>query len=180
MSLGPRNILATVQATVRLTDAENVADFKNALDGRIQALSNVNALFVKTRWLGAELHDLITQELAPFRRGDGKRVSIEGPALLLETNAAQIIAVIFHELATNAAKYGALSVKDGRIVIAWSRSENGSLVLSWTETGGPIVAVPAHQGFGTRVMTAMIRQAKGEMQLDWQPAGIVCEIILPI
>jgi PAS domain S-box-containing protein len=175
-----RNILATVQATVRLTKAENVADFKSAIEGRIQALANVNALFVKSRWLGAELHDLVTQELAPFRRDDGKRVSIEGPALILEPNAAQIIAVIFHELATNAAKYGALSVKEGRIFIVWSRSANGSLVLRWTEAGGPIVAVPTREGFGTRVMTAMIRQAKGEMKLDWRPAGMVCEIVLPI
>jgi PAS domain S-box-containing protein len=175
-----RNILATVQATVRLTEAESVADYKSSIDGRIQALANVNALFVKSRWLGAELHDLVTQELAPFRKGDGKRVNIEGPALLLEPNAAQIIAVIFHELATNAAKYGALSVKDGRIFIVWRRSANGSLVLRWTETGGPIVTLPAHEGFGTRVMAAMIRQAKGKMQFDWDPAGIVCEIVLPI
>ena len=115
-----KNILTTVQATVRLTQAENVADFRSAIDGRIQALANVNALFVESRWLGAELHDLVTQELAPYRRADGTRVGIEGPALLLEPNAAQAIAVIFHELATNAAKYGALSVKDGRVFITWS------------------------------------------------------------
>jgi PAS domain S-box-containing protein len=174
-----KNILTTVQATVRLTQAENVADFKSAIEGRIQALANVNALFVASRWLGAELHELVTQELAPYRRGDGKRVGIEGPALLLEPNAAQTIAVIFHELATNAAKYGALSVKDGRISIVWSRSTSGSLVLSWTEAGGPTVTVPAHEGFGTRVMKAIIRQADGELRLGWHPTGIVCEIVLP-
>ena len=175
-----KNILTTVQATVRLTRAETVEDFRIAIDGRIQALANVNALFVESRWLGAELHDLVTQELAPYRRGDGTRIGIEGPALLLEPNAAQVIAVIFHELATNAAKYGALSVKDGRVLITWSRSANGSLVLSWTETGGPIVTVQAHEGFGTRVMRAMTRQANGEIRLDWPPTGIVCEIVLPI
>jgi PAS domain S-box-containing protein len=175
-----KNILATVQATVRLTQAENVADFKSAIDGRIQALANVNSLFVESRWSGAELNDLVTQELVPYRRGDGTRVGIEGAALVLEPNAAQAIAVILHELATNAAKYGALSVKDGRIVVAWSRSENGSLVLSWTETGGPTVTVPPHEGFGTRAMRAMTRQANGEMRLDWRPDGMVCEIILPI
>jgi PAS domain S-box-containing protein len=176
-----KNILATVQATVRLTQAETVADFKNAIDGRIQALANVNALFVKSRWVGAELHDLITQELAPYRKGDGTRVAIEGPALLLEPNAAQAIAVICHELATNAAKYGALSAKDGRVRIAWGRSTNGSLGLSWTETGGPsVVTTPVHEGFGTRVIRAMLRQADGQMRLDWNAAGIVCEIVLPI
>jgi PAS domain S-box-containing protein len=175
-----KNILQTVQATVRLTRAENVADFKSAIEGRIRALANVNNLFVESRWSGAELHDLVTQELAPYRRGDGARVAIEGPALVLEPNAAQMIAVILHELATNAAKYGALSVEEGRIFIAWSRSPNGSLVLSWTETGGPAVTVPAQEGFGARVMRAMIRQAKGEMRFDWHPAGMVCEIVLPI
>lgn len=169
-----------MQATVRLTQADNVADFKSAIEGRIQALANVNALFVESRWLGAELHDLVSQDFAPYRRGDGTRVSIEGPALLLEPNAAQTIAVIFHELATNAAKYGALSDKDGRIVVAWSRSANRSLVLSWTEAGGPAVTVPAHEGFGTRVMKAMIRQADGEIRLDWHPAGLVCEIVIPL
>jgi PAS domain S-box-containing protein len=175
-----KNILQTVQATVRLTRAENVADFKSAIEGRIKALANVNALFVESRWAGAELHDLVTQELAPYRRGDGTRVAIEGPQLVLEPNLAQTVAVIFHELATNAAKHGALSVEEGRILIAWSRSANGSLVLSWTETGGPTVTVPTHEGFGTRVMGAMIRQANGEMRLDWHPAGVVCEIVLPI
>jgi PAS domain S-box-containing protein len=175
-----KNILMTVQATVQLTKAENVADFKSAILGRIQALADVNALFVESRWLGAELHDLVTQELSPYRRGEGKRVNIDGPALLLEPNVAQTIAVTFHELATNAAKYGALSVEEGRIFVSWRRSGNRSLVLSWTETGGPAVTVPAHEGFGTRVMTAMTHQANGEMRLDWQPAGLVCEIVLPI
>ena len=175
-----KNILTTVQATVQLTKAENIADFKSAIDGRILALSNVHNLFVESRWIGAKLHDLITQELAPYRGHDGKRVSIEGPALLLEPNLAQTIAVILHELATNAAKYGALSVKDGRIFIALSRSANGGLVISWTEAGGPTVTAPAHEGFGTRVMTAMTREANGEMRLDWRAARIVCEIILPI
>ena len=175
-----KNILATVQATVQLTRAENIADFKNAIDGRILALSNVHNLFVESRWSGAELNDLVTQELAPYRRHDGKRVSIEGPAVLLEPDVAQTIAVILHELATNAVKYGALSVTDGRIFLGWSRSANGSLVINWTETDGPTVSAPMHEGFGTRVMTAMIREASGKMRLDWRPAGIVCEIVLPI
>lgn len=169
-----------MQATVRLTKAENIADFKNAIDGRILALSNVHNLFVESRWSGAELNDLVTQKLAPYRRHDGKRVSIEGPAVLLEPDVAQTIAMILHELATNAVKYGALSVTDGRIFLGWSRSANGSLVINWTETDGPTVSAPMHEGFGTRVMTAMIREASGKMRLDWRPAGIVCEIVLPI
>jgi PAS domain S-box-containing protein len=175
-----KNILTTVQAAVRLTKAENVADFKEAIDGRIQAIANVHNLFVASRWAGAELHELITQELSPYRRADGKRVGIEGPEVLLEPSAAQIVAVIFHELATNAAKYGALSAKDGRIVVAWSRSANGRLVLSWTEAGGPTVTVPTHEGFGTRAISAMVHQTKGEIRFDWRLEGLVCEIAIPL
>ncbi len=175
-----KNVLATVQAIVNLTEAETVADFKNAVEGRLQALANVHTLFVESRWSGAELHDLITKELVPYLKGDGTRVAIEGPALKLETSTAQTIAVVFHELATNAVKYGALSVRKGRIGVSWTRPQIGRLVVRWTETGGPAVTPPTRNGFGTRVMTNMIHQAKGEIGFDWQPAGLACEIALPI
>jgi two-component sensor histidine kinase len=175
-----KNILATVQATVHLTEAETVAEFKKALEGRLQALANVHTLFVESRWSGAELQELITKELAPYRKGDGTRIAVEGPALVLEPGTAQTIAVLFHELATNAAKYGALSVSKGRVGVSWTHPEIGRLVLRWTETGGPAVSPPTRKGFGTRVMTSMIRQARGEIGFDWHPAGLACQIALPI
>ena len=175
-----KNVLATVQAIVNLTEAESVADFKNAVEGRLQALANVHTLFVESRWSGAELHDLITKELAPFRKGDGTRVAIEGPALKLEPSTAQTIAVVFHELTTNAIKYGALSVRNGRIGVSWAPPENGRLVVRWTETGGPAVTQPTRKGFGTRVMMNMIRQVGGEIGFEWHAAGLACEIALPI
>jgi len=175
-----RNVLATVQATVHLTEAKTVAEYKTAIEGRIQALANVHSLFIESRWTGAELHELIAKELAPFRKGDGTRIAIEGPALVLETSMAQTIAVVFHELATNAGKYGALSVSEGRIGVSWAHPEIGRLVLRWTETGGPAVSRPNRKGFGTRVMTSMIHQAGGEIRFDWRPAGLACEVILPI
>jgi PAS domain S-box-containing protein len=175
-----KNILTTVQATVHLTQAENVADFKKAIEGRIQALATVNRLFVESRWAGAELRNLITEELAPYRRTDSARVSIEGLNAMLEPSTAQAIAVICHELATNAAKYGALSVEGGRIAIAWKTATDGRLVLNWTETGGPAVNVPTHEGFGARVVGRMIQQAKGEIRFDWRPEGLACEIVIRV
>jgi PAS domain S-box-containing protein len=175
-----RNILATVQATVHLTEAKTVSEFKTALEGRLQALANVHSLFVETRWTGADLHDLISKELVPFRKGDGTRVSIEGPALVLEPSSAQTIAVLFHELATNAAKYGALSVSTGRISISWWHSETRPLVLRWAETGGPAISPPNRKGFGTKVITGMLHQTKGHITFDWQPTGLICEVTLPI
>jgi PAS domain S-box-containing protein len=175
-----KNVLATVQATVRLTEAETVAEFKNAIEGRLLALANVHTLFVESRWVGAELHDLINKELSPYRKGDGTRVAIEGPALVLEPSSAQTIAVVSHELATNAVKYGALSVNTGRIVISWTNPERGQLVLRWTESGGPPVTTPTRKGFGTRVMASMIHHARGEIRFNWHPAGLACEIAFPI
>jgi two-component sensor histidine kinase len=85
-----------------------------------------------------------------------------------------------HELATNAAKYGALSVPQGRVRVEWSRAADGRLVLRWTETGGPLVIPPTRQGFGTRVMDSMIRgQVKGDVYFDWRAEGLACEITLP-
>jgi PAS domain S-box-containing protein len=175
-----RNVLATVQATVHLTEAKTVSEYKTAIEGRIQALANVHSLFIESRWTGAELRELIAKELAPFRKGDGTRIAIEGPALVLETSMAQTIAVVFHELATNAGKYGALSATKGRIGVSWAHPEIGRLVLCWTETGGPAVSRPNRKGFGTRVMTSMIHQAGGEIRFDWRPAGLACEVILSI
>jgi PAS domain S-box-containing protein len=175
-----KNVLATVQAVVNLTEAETIADFKNAVEGRVQALANVHTLFVESRWTGAELYDLIAKELAPYRKRDGTRVAIDGPALKLEPTTAQTIAVVFHELTTNAAKYGALSMAKGRVGISWSRPEAARLVIRWTETGGPAVTPPTRKGFGTRVMANMIQQSRGEIEFDWHPEGLACEIALAV
>jgi two-component sensor histidine kinase len=101
--------------------------------------------------------------------------------LLLAPNTAQTIAMILHELATNAAKYGALSVPKGRVEIKWSLAANDQLIFAWTEKGGPAVKKPTRQGFGTRAMESVIRhQHKGDLRLDWRAEGLACEIILPV
>ena len=91
---------------------------------------------------------------------------------------AQAIAVTLHELATNAAKYGALSAAKGQIDLKWLHEADGRLILCWTEMGGPAVQTPTRQGFGSRVIERMIGQLKGETRFDWRPEGLVCEITL--
>jgi len=175
-----KNVLATVQATVHLTQSETRDGLKQAIEGRIQALANVHRLFVETRWTGADLHSVLKEELAAYCQDGEKRVRIDGPDILMEPNAAQAIAVSLHELATNAAKYGALSVPDGHVEVAWSHTADG-IVLRWTETGGPSVRPPTRQGFGSRVMKAMIRdQLKGDMRFEWRAEGLTCEIAMPV
>jgi len=175
-----KNLLANVQAMVNLSQADAVEDLKKAIEGRIQALANVHSLFVATRWIGAELSAIAKQELAPYSATGEKRVRIDGPQVLLEPNAAQAIAVILHELATNAVKYGALSEADGQIELIWSHEADGQLNLRWSETGGPAVKAPTRKGFGGRIMEQMIGQLKGKTRFDWNPEGLVCEITLRV
>jgi PAS domain S-box-containing protein len=173
-----KNLLATVQATVSLSHSDTPEGLKQAIEGRILALAKVHSLFVDTRWIGAELSTIARHELAPYSEKDETGVRINGPQVLLEPNAAQVVAVTLHELATNAAKYGALSVPNGHISLKWTHNADGRLVLHWTETGGPSVKIPTHRGFGTRIIERMIGQLKGKARFDWHAEGLVCEITL--
>jgi two-component sensor histidine kinase len=169
------NLLATVQAAVRLTRADSLADYKNAIEGRIQALANSHSLFAQSRWTGAELRNLVQQELLPYGE---TRFDIDGPDLSLEPTIAQLVAMCVHELATNAAKYGALSVANGRVRVEWSRIRDGRVSLRWSEKGGPIVKPPTRRGFGTKMLETFM-QMKGKIEVDWRPEGLRCEITLP-
>ena len=133
---------------------------------------------MQSRWVGAELHTIATQELAPYVQHDQSRVRIEGPQVLLEPGSAQAIAVVLHELATNAAKYGALSGAKGRVELEWSHAEDGTLALRWIEVGGPPVGPPTRRGFGSRVVERMISDLRGEADFEWRVDGLVCEITL--
>jgi PAS domain S-box-containing protein len=174
-----KNILATVQATVNLSHSKTNSGLKRVIEGRIQALANVHSLFVKSRWDGAELSSIVTQELAPYLVSGEARAQIDGPHVWLPTNTAQAIAMTLHELATNAAKYGSLSVPEGRLCVKWSRAADGSLALHWTESGGPPTKKPTRRGFGMSVIGRMIGE-EGKIRLDWGAGGLVCEIILSV
>ena len=166
---------------MRLSHSSTSDDLKKLIEGRINALASVHTLFVQSRWTGAELHSLVTQELLPYRGDRETRVRINGPAVMLEPNPAQAIAISLHELATNAAKYGSLSTADGEVEIAWSRTADGRLNLRWTESGGPTPTPPTHRGFGTRILEKMIGgQLGGQVRFDWRNQGLTCEIALPL
>ena len=176
-----KNILSTVLATVRLSDADTVGDLKQLIEGRIDALAKVHALFVESSWAGAELYGLVAQELLPYCDKTEARVRIDGAAVMLEPYSAQAIAITLHELATNAAKYGALSAAAGHVEIAWSRMADGRLSLRWIESGGPPVTLPTHRGFGTSIMENIIAgQLRGKVHFDWRSQGLACEITLLI
>jgi PAS domain S-box-containing protein len=179
-----KNLLAVVQSIVQLTRAEDIAGFTRSLSGRIQSLARAHSLLAASRWEGADLKQLTTEELSPFAARGSGRVSIAGPAIKLRPEAAQALALVIHELATNAAKYGALSGEAGQVEIEWSMaaaSGEPRLCIHWRERGGPAVTgVPTRRGFGSTVMQASVeRQLKGKVRLDWEPHGLTCELALP-
>ena len=174
-----KNILANVQAIVNLSQSDSSEGLKEVISGRIQAMSNVHSLFVETRWIGAELSAIARQELAPYLSEDDTRVRMEGLPTVLEPTAAQAVAVVLHELATNASKYGALSSAKGQIRLAWSRSEQKHLAIRWTEFGGPRVNMPKRKGFGSRLIEGTISPLGGKVLFDWRAEGLDCEIAVP-
>jgi two-component system CheB/CheR fusion protein len=176
-----KNILAVVQALVRLgarTEMSPEADgFARAVEGRVAALARAHARLAAGRWEGLDVGELLRGELAPHAEGD--RARAEGPPLRLSPDGAQAIAMVAHELATNAAKYGALARPDGRLDVCWAR-EGDEVVIRWREADGPPVVQPASAGFGTQlVRTTVEAQMGGRFAPDWHPDGFSCTIRLP-
>lgn len=174
-----KNLLTTVLATMQLSSAASVDELKQVIGGRIQALADVNNLFIQSRWTGADARQIVVQELAPYGEAGGGRFHLTGGDVLLAPEAAQALAVTLHELSTNAAKYGALSAEAGQVRVDWVLEANERLRVSWAESGGPAVRPPTRRGFGTRVMQGMIAARGGTLDFKWLPAGLQCQIVLP-
>ncbi len=174
-----RNALALVQSIVRLTRSEDIKSYTAAVDGRIGALARAHTLLAQSRWQGADLARLVGEELAPFRTDGAERIATAGPEVSLEPRTAQTLALALHELSTNAAKYGALSVTSGRVAVSWDLQPQG-LVLRWIESGGAPPQMPVAHGFGIRLISASIeRQLGGEAAFDWRPEGLHCLLRVP-
>lgn len=166
-----KNTLAVVQAIVRLARRDSVEDYSRAIEGRITALAHTHELLSQSRWEGASIERLVTEEIAPYQGEGEPRVSASGPSFLLRPEQAQVVALALHELATNAAKYGSLSVEGGQVDIRWSE-DDGLLTLTWAERGGPAVVKPKKSGFGTKIITSLGANSRDKVQFDWQPGGL--------
>jgi PAS domain S-box-containing protein len=174
-----KNALALVQAIVRMTRAGNIEAYVAAVEGRIKALSRVHTVLSQSRWEGADLTGLVAEELAPYRTNEQDRVQTSGPGIVLQPAAAQTLALVLHELVTNAAKYGALSALSGKVKLAWA-TDGRNIEFTWTEKGGPATSKPATLGFGTRIVLASIeRQLGGRVEFDWKPQGLTCTFSVP-
>ena len=175
-----KNVLATVAAVAKDTSehSSSMVDFVDALNHRIRSMADAHALLSKTHWLGVSLADLVRQELAPYAAA-GNTI-VEGSDMWLTPAATQTMAMVLHELATNAAKYGAFSVPEGRVSVCWDLRSNGigpQLRLQWCEDGGPAVTTPARPGYGTSVILDLIPyELGGTVKLEYTENGVNCTI----
>lgn len=181
-----KNALATVQsiATQTLRSVPTLEVFRQAFLARLIALANTHNLLTDAGWQGAGLRDVIVAELSPYQTTETVRWHAIGPDIKVGPNAALALGMAIHELATNAAKYGALLVPDGRVDVTWefrAAEKNPQLHLSWVETGGPLVEQPKKKGFGNRLITeGLALELDGKVRLDFDPAGVRCTIDVPL
>ncbi len=176
-----KNTIANIQALVVQTSrsAQSLTGFVKGLDGRIQALAKAHSLLSQSRWEGVSIHRLLREELDPYAN-ETTAISLNGTDLLLTPKSALSLSLAVHELATNAAKYGALTVPGGRVGVRWRRAGDGGVELAWTETDGPPVAPPKRRGFGsTLIERALGMETGGQAVVHYKPTGVVCDIVLP-
>lgn len=180
-----KNLLAVIQAMARQTanHAGSIDTFLAQFGSRLQALAASHDLLVRESWYGASLGELIRSQLSSYLDGAVVQVTIEGPAIALKPEAAQNLGLALHELAINAAKFGALSVPTGRVSITWTRRESAAdnaLELDWREKLGPKVKTRRKKGFGSMVIERNLARAlDAEVNLDFDPDGLHCRIVIP-
>ena len=180
-----KNLLAVIQGIARQTarHAGSMDGFLNQFSGRLQSLAAAHDLLVRESWHGASMRELIHAQLAAYIDDEGRRVSMNGPAIALKPEAAQSLGLALHELAANAARFGAFSADTGRVVIAWERTQTPhgeALVLDWREAGGPPVKARRKRGFGMAVIERNLALAlEAEVTLNFEPKGVHCRIVIP-
>ena len=178
-----RNTLTTVQSLAR--QSRRTDETGERLEGRIISLSKTHDLLSRDDWAGASLLMVLENELAPFREGQADRFRLDGPDMELPPRYVLALGMTLHELTTNAAKYGALSVGTGRVDIVWcvTTGESGArrLAMEWRESGGPPVVRPPHRGYGTRLINGGIsHELGGTVHLDFDVGGLRCTLEVPL
>ena len=178
-----KNTLATVAAIARLTirQSADLKTFDLAFSRRLEALSRAHSLIFEANWGETELRTVVEQALNPFRRPGEPSIQIEGDELKLSPKAALALTLMLHELATNAAKYGALSDAGGRVDVRWTLQPGAHAIhLNWIEQGGPPVTPPTRKGFGHTLIERSVRyELDGSAQLSFPPSGMQAEISFP-
>ena len=178
-----KNTLANVLSIVALTRrrASSLDDFADGLDGRIRALSATHDLLTSSEWGTTPIRAVVETELAPYAQGGQTTLELEGPEVELAPNDALSMGLAIHELATNAAKYGALSQPGGTISVKWRLLSDRLARVAWCESGGPPVAQERNRGFGTELIEKIVaHELRNPVDLRFEPAGVECELTIPV
>ncbi|MDO9432886.1 MAG: CHASE domain-containing protein [Phenylobacterium sp.] len=178
-----KNTLATVQsiAAQSLRHGADVSSVRDSFEARLIALSQAHNLLTRDNWRGASLAELVKTELVPYGGANGERMRISGQEVWLAPSTAVALGMAFHELATNAVKYGALSGPEGRVDVSWTVTDERQLRIVWSEQGGPVVTKPDRRGFGSRVIVGgLAHQLDGVVDLAFAPTGVVCTIVFKL
>jgi PAS domain S-box-containing protein len=175
-----KNTLATVQAVVAQTLHSISKEEQSAFEGRLGALARAHDLLTTESWDVAPIRDAVCGALEPFEDQSDPRFEIDGPdQVKLDADTSLMLAMVLHELATNAVKYGALSAPGGRVQVAWSAPDGappGHIQLVWRESGGPRVSQPTHKGFGARLVERAFKGGSRAARFDYAPDGLVCTL----
>lgn len=177
-----KNTLATVVSIARQSFGKGATleGARRSFEGRLRALAQTHTRLAEANWESVPLAALIEDEIAPYRDEGGNRLVIDGPPVNFTPKQAVVLGMALHELATNAAKYGALSSKAGTVSVVWRYDGDGRLSLDWQESGGPAVVSPKRSGFGRLLLErALAADLKGDVHLDFRPTGLACRITLP-
>jgi PAS domain S-box-containing protein len=178
-----KNTLAMIQAisSQSLRHAKNSRDFVSSFNGRVQALALAHESITATKMEGADVIDIVREQVA-LGQGEDRRIRCSGPTLLLDPQVTVHLSLVLHELATNARKYGALSVPEGRLTVRWEvrSTERQSLFLVWEESNGPKVSAPRERGFGSTLIERTLSGHGGESSIRYNEAGVTCHITLPL
>jgi two-component sensor histidine kinase len=178
-----KNTLATVSAIASQSfrAAPSVEHGQKAMEGRLIALGRAHDLLMQVSWANASLNHTLSSATEPYDRRGARRFHFNGPDIRITSGAVVALAMSFNELCTNTTKFGALSVPDGRVEIAWTIDEvKQRLHLVWTERGGPEVAPPTRRSFGTRMMESLGQQLNGQVQLAYEPSGFIYSLDVPL
>jgi two-component sensor histidine kinase len=172
-----KNALALVQGIVRLSSAEDPTRYAESIQGRVEALARAHSILAAGNWREVPLQRVIATEADCFGRS---RIALEGPDLVLPPGQVQPLMLVLHEMFSNAARHGALSAASGIVSISWHKAEDGSIVLDWQESGGPVPQPNPVPSFGSMLIeTTMTRQLDGRAGFSWSSTGLEGRLEIP-
>jgi PAS domain S-box-containing protein len=178
-----KNTLATVQAVASQSFKSASTEEHRTFSARLRAMAESHDLLTQNSWQSVSMTEIAERALRPFRDGREKRLTVQGPDVELPPNKALLVAMVLHELGTNAVKYGALSTDQGQVELTWTKTshlDREALELCWKEAGGPPVTRPTRKGFGSLMIERAMKAEGGFSKMEFESKGLICQVTVPV